>query len=235
MRRIFTSKNHPQSKWDNNIHNSTRRNKICNRKIHATEKTPRLDLYFDNSELTTLSLLNCACVEFVCKSNEEYCILKFSPHKRQQPLLTHLSSSDENGKESKGKRKREKSLMIELEMELNDIVYRYGGEEVIRMSATTTPDHVLDAYTQLGRLREQRGEYHHDSFLIINRGTLERINNESSQLINEKCFEFVQKLVMKEHQVVDADRLWWDVYNRKWSNDPMLHISKPNVVFIDAI
>ena len=62
----------------------------------------------------------------------------------------------------RGKRKREeeKSSTIELEMELNDIVYRYGGEEAIRMSAMTTPDHVLDAYTQLGRLRQQRGEYH---------------------------------------------------------------------------
>ena len=116
---------------------------------------------------------------------------------------------------TRGKRKREKSSLIELEIELNDIVHRYGGEEVIRLSAMTTPDHVLDAYTQLGRLRQQRGdEYHHDSSLSIihNRDTLERINNESSQSISEKCFEFVQKLAMKECQVVNAMTAFGGMY-----------------------
>ena len=80
------------------------------------KKTPRLDLYFDNSELTTLSLLNCACVEFICKSNEESCILKFSPHERQQlpPTTTHSSSADENAEESdnnKGKKKKRKIII----------------------------------------------------------------------------------------------------------------------------
>ena len=31
-------------------------------------KTPRLDLYFNNRELTTLALLNCTCLEFLCKA-----------------------------------------------------------------------------------------------------------------------------------------------------------------------
>ena len=116
------------------------------------------------------------------------------------------------------KRKREKSSLIELEMELNDIVYRYGGEEAIRLSATTTPDHILDAYMQLGRLRQQcDDEYHHDSSLPIihNRDTLERINNErneSSSSISEKCFEFVQKLVMKKRQVVNATTTFRGMY-----------------------
>ena len=100
-------------------------------------------------------------------------------------------------------------------MELNDIIYRYSGEEAIRLSATTTPDHVLDVFTQLGRLRQQRGnEYHHDSSLSIihNRDTLEKINDESSQSISEKCFEFVQKLVMKERQVVNATTVFGGMY-----------------------
>ena len=167
----------------------------------------------------TLSLLSCVCVEFICKSNEEYCILKFSPHKTQQlpPTTTHSSSADERQKNqtTRGKRKREKSSSIELEMELNYIVYRYGGEEAIRLSATTTPDLLLDVYTQLGRLIQQRGdEYNHDSSLSIihNRDTLERINNESNQLISEKCFEFVQKLVMKECQVVNVTTTFGRMY-----------------------
>ena len=50
-------------------------------------QTPRLDLYFDNSELTTFALLNTACVEFLCKNTEEYCLLRLSPHHHSQ-LLT---------------------------------------------------------------------------------------------------------------------------------------------------
>ena len=82
--------------------------------MHATKKTPRLDLYFDNSELMTLSLLNCPCVEFICKSNEEYCILKFSPHERQQllPTTTHSSSADENAEESDNKGIKKKTKII---------------------------------------------------------------------------------------------------------------------------
>ena len=70
-------------------------------KCMPLKETPRLDLYFDNSELTTLSLLSCACIEFICKSNEEYCILKFIPHERRQP-----SPPEENDKESSKMKKR---------------------------------------------------------------------------------------------------------------------------------
>ena len=83
---------------------------------------------------------------------------------RQLLLIHHLlMKMPKNLTTTRGKRKREKSSSIELEMELNDIVYRYGGEEAIRLIAMTTPNHILDAYTQLGRLRQQRGdEYHYD-------------------------------------------------------------------------
>ena len=40
-------------------------------------KTPRLDLYFTNSELTTVSLLAMACIEYLCKDENEYCFLHF--------------------------------------------------------------------------------------------------------------------------------------------------------------
>ena len=48
-------------------------------------KAPRLDMYFDNSELTTFSILNCASLEFLCKNNEEYCLLKVTPYGIQDP------------------------------------------------------------------------------------------------------------------------------------------------------
>ena len=68
-------------------------------KCMPLKETPRLDLYFDNSELMTLSLLSCACIELICKGNEENCVLKFIPHERRQPQL------EENDKESSKKKK----------------------------------------------------------------------------------------------------------------------------------
>ena len=61
-------------------------------------KTPRLDLYFDNSELRTFSLLNCACLEFLCKSNEEYCPLKVTPYNIQDPPTDLITTTTNHGK-----------------------------------------------------------------------------------------------------------------------------------------
>ena len=69
------------------------------------------------------------------------------------------------------KRKSEKST-IELEMELTDTIYRYGGEDAIRLTATNTPQHILNAYMELGKLRQQRGELHDDLMLPTIHGTL---------------------------------------------------------------
>ena len=77
-------------------------------------KTPRLNLYFDNSELTTFSLLNCTCLEFLCKSNEEYCLLKVTPYNIQDPppvLITSIMNhhDDNHGKGESKKKKSRKS------------------------------------------------------------------------------------------------------------------------------
>ena len=48
-------------------------------------RTLRLNLYFSNSELTTLSLLNVACLGYICKSDDEYCCLKFTPRPLSDP------------------------------------------------------------------------------------------------------------------------------------------------------
>ena len=75
-------------------------------------KTPRLDLYFDNSELTPFSLLNCACLEFLCKSNEEYCLLKVTPYNIQDPppdLITTTTKKNHDDNHGKGESKKEKS------------------------------------------------------------------------------------------------------------------------------
>ena len=39
--------------------------------------TPQLDLYFTQSELTTVSLLLTACIEHTCRPQSEYCLLRF--------------------------------------------------------------------------------------------------------------------------------------------------------------
>ena len=57
-----------------------------------------LDLYINHSEWTTLTLLNCACLEFQIRHNNEYCYLTFKPRQRAPPpnfsnLLVIMSSS----------------------------------------------------------------------------------------------------------------------------------------------
>ena len=71
------------------------------------KETPRLDLYFDNSELTTLLLLSCACMEFICSRKEKYCVLKFTPHTTQQPLpLFHQKQNGQQNQEEGPKKKK---------------------------------------------------------------------------------------------------------------------------------
>ena len=48
-------------------------------------KTPRLDLHFTNSELSTVSLLATACIEYLCKDENEYCFLHFKRRSLAQP------------------------------------------------------------------------------------------------------------------------------------------------------
>ena len=75
------------------------------------QETPRLDLYFDNSELTTLLLSSCACIEFICsRKDSEYCVLKFTTHTPQQPLpLFHQKQNGQQNQEECPKKKKRKS------------------------------------------------------------------------------------------------------------------------------
>ena len=47
----------------------------------------------------------------------------------------------------------------------------------------------------------RRGE--HYPLIPLTKHVTEKVNEESSSIINERCFEFVQKLIMKTSQVVD--------------------------------
>ena len=57
-------------------------------------KTPRLDLYFTHSELTTFSLLAMACMEYLCKNENKYCFLHFAQRPLcQPPPLSSITQS----------------------------------------------------------------------------------------------------------------------------------------------
>ena len=72
-------------------------------------QTPILDLYFDNSKLTTFALLNTACVEFLCKNNNEYCLLKLSSHHWcYSQLLTYPPRTTKHGKTSVSEKKEKR-------------------------------------------------------------------------------------------------------------------------------
>ena len=79
--------------------------------------------------------------------------------------------------------------------------------------ATNRPQHVLNAYMELGKLRRQRGEPRNDLIPpTIHGDIVEKINSKSSQLINQTCFEFLQKLIMKDCSLVNATTAFGGLY-----------------------
>ena len=76
-------------------------------------KTPRLDLYFNNNKLTTFSSLNCTCLEFLCKSNEEYCLLKVTPYNMQEPPPDLITTTTTN--HGKGESKNRSHVKVKTE------------------------------------------------------------------------------------------------------------------------
>ena len=82
----------------------------------STEKTMPLkdtrclDLYINHSEWTMLALLNCACLEFQSRHNEEYCHLTFKTRQHAPPpdyfsnLLEIRSHHDETKQQQQKKK-----------------------------------------------------------------------------------------------------------------------------------
>ena len=58
--------------------------------------TPQLDLYFTPSILVTLSLLLTACVEYISKSDSEYCLISLT--RRPKSVTPEPLSADKPGK-----------------------------------------------------------------------------------------------------------------------------------------
>ena len=84
--------------------------------------------------------------------------------------------------------------MTEVEMELVDVVYHYGGEKSIKLSGYSTPVNVLEAYKELKRIREEKG----DEFPLEEALTSIQMDSDVKRLISRMCFEFVRQLVSKK-------------------------------------
>ena len=83
--------------------------------------------------------------------------------------------------------------MTEVEMELIDVVYCYGGKKAIKLSGYSTPVNVLEAYEMLTRIREEKG----DEFSLEEALTSIQMDSDIKRSISRMCFEFVQQLVSK--------------------------------------
>ena len=70
--------------------------------------TPQLDLYFTQSELTTVSLLLTACVEHTCRRQSEYCLLHFERRPFTCPTTAEEQQQCFDEKDSPSKKKRKK-------------------------------------------------------------------------------------------------------------------------------
>ena len=96
-----------------------------------------------------------------------------------------------------------KTTTIELEMELTNIIHRYGRDEMIICSDNNhqSPPLIMNAYVELSKLKRARGEHYPP--IPLTKHVIEKMNEESGSTISEQCFEFVQKLIMKTSRVID--------------------------------
>ena len=68
--------------------------------------TPRLDLYFTQSELTAVSLLLTACVEHTCRRQSEYCLLCFEHRPLRVLLLPRRNNASTKKTHHRRRRRR---------------------------------------------------------------------------------------------------------------------------------
>ena len=104
-------------------------------------------------------------------------------------------------------------------MELVDIIYRYGGEQATKNTGNNTPIHVLKAYEELRKLRQEKGD-HYPLIPFLTKKMEEMqtsIDKETSRVKSEKCFKFVQQVVMKKPKVLELTRAIGGMYSQ-WSN-----------------
>ena len=84
------------------------------KKTMPLKDTRRLDLYINHSEWTTLALLNCTCLEFQSRHNEEYCYLTFKTRQCAPPpdYFSNLLEISHHHDEKKQKKKITKQRRI---------------------------------------------------------------------------------------------------------------------------
>ena len=75
--------------------------------------TPQLDLYFTQSELTTVSLLLTACVEHTCRRQSEYCLLHFERRPFTCPTTAEEEQQCFDEKDSPSKKKNNTTTTIQ--------------------------------------------------------------------------------------------------------------------------
>ena len=124
------------------------------------------------------------------------------------------------------KKKVQKST-TESKVDLVDAIYCYGGEQAIE-SMGEYPLDVPRAYEELRNLRQGKGEDYPDAFHCkFNKKMQLTIDKETSKVINKKCFEFVQQLMMKNPSVLESTTTFGGMYSKiEWSRHAVLHISK---------
>ena len=109
------------------------------------------------------------------------------------------------------KRKNENPT-IEMEMQWAHCVAHFGGIYAIQQAGLHTPEDVLHVFTQLAYLRKQRGEQIVQPLPIIHCKTVETIEEETGKMINEKCFEFLQKVIMKNNTLIHSKSAFGGMY-----------------------
>ena len=153
---------------------------------YPLESTLRLDQFFDRDEMTCIALLNLATFNHVCKSKEEYCFVCITPRPLRYPRCD-------------GGEKTKNSQLSAQEMnELEDIVYRYGGEAMILRTKEDTPVEVSQAYKMLNKI--------HGTSKQCLKTVFVRERQKTMRQIKKHCFQFMQNVLTNDPTWIPSTR-----------------------------
>ena len=98
-------------------------------------------------------------------------------------------------------------------MKLEHVLYRYGGEEAIRLSGESMPHHVLKAYKELIKIR-QEGVNSALTALDI-KEECKQLDKDTVINVSKECFNFLQQLINRHSWIIGSKSLFGGIF-RQW-------------------
>ena len=90
------------------------------------------------------------------------------------------------------------------------MLYRYGGEEAIKLSGESTLRHVLNAYKEFIKMCQERGE----SLTPLDiKEECKQLDKDTIINVNKECFNFLQQLINKHSWVIGSKSSFGGIFS----------------------